>query len=109
MTATSHPANMIHEYCGCLYIYVNTNAAGGLFDKYEIMQKTWKMTETLAHMVTQLRAIQWIPTWTGLDGFQRSLHPCIWGKLSLNIGRVKGVSGDGTDWLGYSLIHCGEF
>ena len=34
------------------------------------------------------RAIQWIPTWKGLDGFQKSLCPCVLGKSSLSIGRV---------------------
>ena len=24
-----------------------------------------------------VRAIQWIPIWQGLDGFQKSLHPCV--------------------------------
>ena len=35
------------------------------------------------------RAVQWIPTWQGLDGFQRSLHPSALGESSLSIGRVK--------------------
>ena len=28
-------------------------------------------------------------TGKGLDGFQKSLHPCAFGKSSLSIGRVK--------------------
>ena len=28
---------------------LNPYAAGGWFGRYKIMQKTWKMTETLAH------------------------------------------------------------
>ena len=45
------------------------------------MQKPKKnMTETLAHEYssesTQPGLFRWIPTWQGLDGFQKSLHPC---------------------------------
>ena len=29
--------------------YVNPYAAGGYFDPYEMMQKSWKMTETLTN------------------------------------------------------------
>ena len=35
-----------------------------------------------------MRAIRWIPTWQGLDGFQKSLHPCALNESSLSIGRV---------------------
>ena len=35
------------------------------------------------------RAIQWIPTWQVLDGFQKSSHPCALNESSLSIGRVK--------------------
>ena len=35
------------------------------------------------------RAIQWIPTWQGLDGFQRFLRSCAFDESSLSIGRVK--------------------
>ena len=35
-----------------------------------------------------VRAILWIPTWQGLDGFQRYLHPCVLDESSLDIGRV---------------------
>ena len=34
------------------------------------------------------RAIKWIPTWQGLDNFQKSLHPCAFDERSLSIGRV---------------------
>ena len=34
------------------------------------------------------RAIQWIPTWQGLDGFQKSLRSCASEESSLSIGRV---------------------
>ena len=35
------------------------------------------------------RAIQWIPTWQGLDGFQNSLLTCALDENSLSIGTVK--------------------
>ena len=43
------------------------------------------------HMGTHLRvrAIQWIPTWQGLNAFQKSLHPCPLEESSLSIERVK--------------------
>ena len=34
------------------------------------------------------RAIQWIPIWQGLDGFQKYLLPCAMDESSLSIGRV---------------------
>ena len=34
------------------------------------------------------RAIPWIPTWQGLDGFQKYLGPCALDKSSLSIERV---------------------
>ena len=37
------------------------------------------------------RAFQWIPTWQGLVGFQRSLHSCALDGSSLSIGRVKKI------------------
>ena len=39
------------------------------------------------------RAIQWIPTWQGLDGFQKSLHPCVLDESSLSIGILKAMLG----------------
>ena len=38
-----------------------------------------------------VRAFQWIPTWQGLDGFQKYLHPSTLGKNSRSIGRVNRV------------------
>ena len=32
------------------------------------------------------RAIQWISTWQGLDGFQKSLRPCALDESSISIG-----------------------
>ena len=36
-----------------------------------------------------MRTIQWIPTWQGLDGFQKCLRPCALEESSPSIGRVK--------------------
>ena len=36
-----------------------------------------------------VKVIQWIPTWQGLGGFQKSLHTCALDQSSLSIGRVK--------------------
>ena len=50
-----------------------------------------KVTETLAYWYSyecSSRAIQWIPTWQGLDVFQKSLHPCALDKSSFSIGSV---------------------
>ena len=37
------------------------------------------------------RAIQWIPTWQGLDGFQQSLRPCASAESSPSIEKVKHI------------------
>ena len=39
------------------------------------------------------RAIQWVPTCQGLDGFQRSLRPCPLDESSLSIGSVDSWEG----------------
>ena len=36
-----------------------------------------------------VRASKWIPTWQGLDGKQKSLHPCALDESSLSNERVK--------------------
>ena len=71
---------------------VNPYAAGGLFGQYKMMQKTWKIIETLAYgyLCTYLRVlIESFPIWQGLDVFQKSLHPCDMDENSLSIKRVK--------------------
>ena len=35
------------------------------------------------------RAIQWIPTWQGLENFKKALHPCALNESSPSISRVK--------------------
>ena len=51
----------------------------------------WLKPDTIALIweVSAARAIQWIPTQQGLDGFQKSLRPCALDESSLSIGRVK--------------------
>ena len=51
------------------------------------------MIEPLAYGVLiweySARSIPWIPTWQGLDVFQKSLHPYVFDESSLSKGRVK--------------------
>ena len=44
------------------------------------------------------RAIQWIPTWQGLDDFQKSLDSCALNEKSLSIGYCIGVSLEIVNW-----------
>ena len=39
-------------------------------------------------LIWEYSAIQWIPTWQGLGGFQRSSHPCVLEENRFSIGRV---------------------
>ena len=69
-----------------------------------MMQKTWKWLKPW-HMGTlswesSVRAIHWIPTWQGLDGFQRSLRPCPLDRSSLSIRRVNPYATSG-----YNLVN----
>ena len=55
-----------------------------------------------------VRAFQWIPTWQGLDGFQKSLRPCPLEESSLSIGRVNAHWGhkepDNFDKIFYKIL-----
>ena len=55
--------------------------------KAEKWLKPWNMGIHLRVLSECL--IQWIPTWQGLDVFQRSLHHCALDEGSLSIWRVK--------------------
>ena len=75
-----------------IYLRVNPYAAGGYFDKYKMMQKTWKLTETLANGYSSERT-QWeLSNEYQLDRvevvFQKSLHPCALDESRLSIRRV---------------------
>ena len=71
------------------------------------MQKGWKWLKHW-HMIWVLiwenstSVIQWIPTSQGLDGYQKSLHPCAMDVGSLSIGSVKDIAFNG--WS-YHIIH----
>ena len=72
-------------------IRVNLCAAGGYWDQNKMMQKNikndWNPGTWVLIWENSTRAIQWIPTWQGLDGFQKPLHPCALDEISLSIGR----------------------
>ena len=51
-------------------------------------------TKSWMNMGTHLRVLhEWIPTWLGLDGFQKSLRFCPLDQSSLSIGRVNLAEG----------------
>ena len=56
-----------------------------------MMQKKPEEWRKPSHMVLiweySVRAIQWVPTWQGLDGFQISVSLCL-DQISLSIERV---------------------
>ena len=52
-----------------------------------------------------LRVIKWIPTWQGLDVFQKYLHSCALNKSSLTIGRVKGFAPMDWDVLPVDIVN----
>ena len=54
----------------------------------EILARTWVLIWEYS-----TRAIWWIPTQQGLDGFRKSLHPCALDESSLSIERVKLIAG----------------
>ena len=60
----------------------NPYAAGGWFGKYKMHAKNMKLIPGTLVFIgeSSARAFQWIPTWQGLDDFQKSLHPCAFGQ-----------------------------
>ena len=73
--------------------------------KSEIMQK--KITETWhiwVHILEYFaKALQWIPTWQGLDDFRISLHPCALDESRLSIGKVDVRKGHAILCLWFSV------
>ena len=55
----------------------------------ELLKNDWNPVKWVVIWEYSVRAIQWIPLWQGLDGLQKSLHPCDFDESSLSIGRVK--------------------
>ena len=51
-----------------------------------------------------MRAIEWIPTFQCLDGFQKSLCPCALGESSLSIGRDNAICSDFEKLLNYFVV-----
>ena len=67
-----------------------------MMQKHDKWLKPWHM---VLMWENSARAIQLIPTWQGLNGFQISLRPCALDKSSLSNGRVKTNP--------YAYIHLG--
>ena len=55
----------------------------------KILKNDWNLGTWVLIWEYSARAIQWIPTWQVLDGFQKLLRPCALDESSLSIGRVK--------------------
>ena len=53
------------------------------------LENDWNPGKWVLTWKYSARAFKWIPTWQGLDDFQKSLHPCVLDESSLSIGRVK--------------------
>ena len=52
------------------------------------MTNYWNPGNCVLIWENSARTFQWIPTWQGLDSFQKSLRSCALDKSSLSIGRV---------------------
>ena len=72
---------------------INPYATGGQFGWYKIMQKTrkvpkndWNPAKWVLIGEYFARAFQWIPTWQGLDGFQKYLRLSVLDGSSLSKG-----------------------
>ena len=53
-----------------------------------------------------VRAIQWIPTWPGLDGFQESQHRCAFDESSLSIEALKIFFFPGSPIVSKATLSC---
>ena len=65
-----------------------------------MMQKPWKIIETLAHGYSsesnrQEISNEYQPTWQSLNWFQKSLRPCALDEISLSIGKVNPYAAGG--------------
>ena len=82
---------------------LNPYASGGLFGQYQNYAKNWKNYWNPAILVLiwefSARAFQWIPTWQGLGGFQKSLPPCAVDESNLSIWIV-------MDGYWYDSFYC---
>ena len=51
-------------------------------------ENDWNPSKWVFIWECSVRAIQWIPAWQDLDGFQKTFRPCALDKNSLSFGRV---------------------
>ena len=58
----------------------------------KILWNDWNTGKCPLTWEYSVRAIQWVPTSQGLDGFQKYLRPCALDKSSRSVGRVKTIS-----------------
>ena len=86
------------------YLFVNVSWPAGLpltlicwwwlILPVQTVAKTWENDSKPGTWVLiweySARAIKWIPTWQGLDGFQKTLRPCPLGESSPSTVRVTG-------------------
>ena len=81
LNADFRGAQSMHWWTCC---NINSYADGGSFGQYKIMQKNmkndWNPGKWALIWEYSARAIQWIPTWQGLDDFQKSLRHCDFDK-----------------------------
>ena len=74
---------------------INPYAAGGEFLRTQNCAKKLKNDRNPGLWVFiweySARANQWIPTWQGLDGYQKSLHPCALRKVALALEGFKEI------------------
>ena len=77
-----------------------------------MMQTSWIMTETLAHGYLLWVFSESYPmntNRTGLDVFQKSLHPCALDEICLSIGRVKSIREADNKVRGILENECDNF
>ena len=98
--------NAIYNRTLLLTVTFNLHAAVGQFCHYRKMQNLkndWNPGKLVLIREYTARAIQLIPAWQGLDGFQKSLRTCALDESSLSIRRVK----DNLQWkLALWISHC---
>ena len=66
----------------------------------KILKNHWNPGKWVLIWEYSVRAIQWVPTWQGLDGFQKSLRICALDESSLSIVRVNSFI---ASWVGRSI------
>ena len=59
----------------------------------ENLKNDWKPGTWVLIWECAARAVQWISTWQGLEGFQNYLHLCVWDESCLSIESINAHSG----------------